>query len=86
MELVSNASLDHLSSWQARETRQLMKKMKRHLSVLRTQFAYALLYENDQAKAAKTIRISIKVARMHPHLGEVVSERELMDLAVCCKK
>lgn len=86
VELVSNASLDHLSSWQACETRQLMKKMKRHLSVLRTQFAYALLYENDQAKAAKIRQRFEKVARMHPHPGEVVSERELMDLAICCKK
>ena len=58
-----------------------MKTMKDTPSILRTQYAIALLYENDKAKA-ETIKAQFeKRAKTYPYPHEIDSERDLMKLA-----
>lgn len=58
-----------------------MKAMKDTPSILRTQYAIALLYENDKAKA-ETIKAQFeKRAKTYPYPHEINSERDLMKLA-----
>ena len=55
--------------------------MKDNPSILRTQYALALLYKNDKAKA-ETIKAQFeKRAKTYPYPHEIDSERELMMLA-----
>ena len=58
-----------------------MKAMKDTLSILRTQYAIALLYDGDKAKA-ETIKAQFeKRAKTYPYPHEIDSERDLMKLA-----
>ena len=58
-----------------------MKAMKDTLSILRTQYAIALLYDGDKAKA-ETIKAQFeKRAKTYPYPHEIDSERELMAIA-----
>ena len=58
-----------------------MKTMKDTLSILRTQYAIALLYDGDQSKA-ETIKAQFeKRAKTYPYPHEIDSERDLMKLA-----
>ena len=61
--------------------RKFMKNMKKFPSVLRTQYAYALLGEGDRAKAEKIKKVFDKVGKSYPYPVEWAGERELMDLA-----
>ena len=58
-----------------------MKAMKRFPSVLRTQYAYALLAERNEKNAGKYTALFEKTARRHPYQAEIESERELVEIA-----
>ena len=58
-----------------------MRSMKDTPSILRTQYAIALLYDGDQSKA-ETIKAQFeKRAKTYPYPHEIDSERDLMKLA-----
>jgi len=59
-----------------------MKQMAGMIYVLRTEYAYALIYENDSEKADKILQAFEKAAAKHPYRVEVESERELIVQAV----
>ena len=59
----------------------IMKQMKDFPSVLRTEYACALLKEGDKEKAERIRRRFEKVAARCPYPGDVQNERELMDIA-----
>ncbi|MBR5533905.1 MAG: M50 family metallopeptidase, partial [Ruminiclostridium sp.] len=61
--------------------KKFMKNMKKFPSVLRTQYAYALLGQGDRAEAEKIEAQFQKVGRSYPYPVEWEGERELMDLA-----
>lgn len=63
------------------ENQQLMKAMKTHPAILRTQYALALLKEKDAAKAEKLLADFEAAAKKHPNPQEIVGEREL--IAAC---
>ena len=65
------------------DSRQLafMKNMASAPSVLRTQYAVALLYENDMEKAQRLKGKFEKCANTYPSVGEIVSENELIKIA-----
>lgn len=63
------------------DTRKIMKAMKNHLGVLRTEYALALLGENDPEKAAGIEAQFDKAAGKWPSRADVESERELMEHA-----
>ena len=58
-----------------------MKAMKDTPSILRTQYAIALLYENDKTKAEPIKAQFEKRAKTYPYPHEIDSERDLMKLA-----
>lgn len=71
----------------ARETartavqQKIMKQMKDFPSVLRIEYACALLKEGDRAGAERIRARFEKLAGRYPYPGDVQSERELMDIA-----
>ena len=69
-----------LSQMKDKQLVQFMKSMKKFPSVLRTQYAYALLIENDRKKAEKLRTQFEKIMKSHPYEGEVKSEWELIRL------
>ena len=54
--------------------------MKNFPSVLRTEYAYALLCEKDTVKADKVKNQFEKCAKTYPYQNDVQSERELMEI------
>ena len=62
-------------------TKKFMKQMKNFPSVIRTEYAYALLCERDLAKADKFKEQFEKCAKTYPYPNDVQSERNLMELA-----
>lgn len=59
----------------------IMKQMKDFPSVLRIEYACALLKEGDRAGAERISARFEKLAGRYPYPGDVQSERELMDIA-----
>ena len=64
-----------------KEQLRFMKTMKGLPPIYRTEYAYALLAEQDAAKAEKALAAFDKMAKHYPHEQEIASERELMALA-----
>lgn len=64
-----------------REQQRFMKSMKRDLTVLRTQYIYALLHDRNEQHAAALRAQFEKTAQSHPYPVELKPERELMDIA-----
>ena len=56
------------------------KQMKNNISVVRTQYAIALLLDNDENKAKILREHFEKCANTHPYASEIHTEREMIDL------
>ena len=61
--------------------RQIMKAMRRHPSILRTQYAEALLRRHDAALADESMAAFEEAAKDYPYPQEIENERELIALA-----
>ncbi len=81
IELLGENRAERLQSWRTKELEQFMKSMRSFPSVLRTQYAYALLGEGDTEKAANYKARFEKAAASYPYPSDMQSERELMVLA-----
>lgn len=66
--------------WLDKEQKQFMQVMKSNLSILRTEYAIALLLDKDTARADKLLTQFEKQAKRYPYPQEVQSERELIEL------
>jgi len=53
--------------------------MKKFPSILRTEYAIALLYENNKEKANIIKAEFEKIAKTYPYQNDIISERELLD-------
>ncbi|MBQ9933076.1 MAG: hypothetical protein IJO69_04495 [Ruminiclostridium sp.] len=80
-ELLFENRPERLERMLTKGQRKFMKNMKKYPSVLRTQYAYALLGEGDRAKAEKLEGQFRKVGKSYPYPVEWEGERELIDLA-----
>ena len=81
VELVGENRSEVIERMMTKEQKRFMKAMKRFPSVLRTQYALALLSEKNTAKA-ETVRNDFeKIAKTYPYPQEINSERELMKIA-----
>ena len=67
------------------EQKKFMTAMKNYPSVIRTQYAMALLGEKDRTKADKIKQLFEKRAKTYPYPCEIQSERELMEKAKTAK-
>lgn len=63
------------------QLKKFVKAMKNYPSVLRMQYAYALLSERNTTKADKIKSAFEKMAKKHPYPSEIESEKELMNIA-----
>jgi len=81
VELLGERRAELLSSWLSKPQKKLMHAMKNFPSVIRTEYALALLSENDRAKAEKTAARFERYAKTYPYAGDIESERELMRTA-----
>lgn len=77
-ELLNGAPGEITASLATRENQQMMKAMKSHPAILCTQYALALLKDQDAAKAEKLLADFESAAKKHPHPQEITGERELI--------
>ncbi|MCD7893799.1 MAG: hypothetical protein LUG60_08880 [Erysipelotrichaceae bacterium] len=79
IELIQG-NTDNAKKLYTRELQKFIKSMKRYPSILRMQYTYALLVEDNQEKADK-IQIKFNKLKHYPYMGEIQSEEELMSIA-----
>ena len=65
--------------------RKVMKLMRRFPSVMRTEYAYALLAEDDALRAKGLLSQFETCAEAYPYAAEIQSERELIQIALEAK-
>lgn len=81
MEMIGKNRRNVLDGMLTKEQQKIMKAMKQYPSVLRTEYAYALLSEKDTGKAEDALKRFRKAAEAYPYPGEIRAEQELIDLA-----
>lgn len=80
-ELIGENRREALIELLTKEQKDILKRMKTEITVLRTQYAYSLLYDKNIEKAAKIKKEFEMLAKHSPYPEELRSERELMDHA-----
>ena len=80
-ELIHDNRKEILEEMLTREQIKFMKAMKKFPSVVRTEYAYALLALKDTAKVNAARELFEKVAKTYPYPSDVQSERELIGIA-----
>ena len=80
-ELIQDNRKEILAEMHTKEQIQFMKAMKQFPSVVRTEYAYALLALKDTAKANAALNLFEKAAKTYPYPSDVQAERELMEIA-----
>ena len=81
LELLEKGPEADVSDLQDKKMVQFLRQMKSFPSVLRTQYALALLHERDEKKAAEVLDRFEKMAKAYPAPADIESERELLALA-----
>ena len=75
--LVNNSDAD-ISSLLTPELKKIMRAMKTFPAVIRTEYAIALLVENDENKATKILREFDKNTKNYPYQQDAIFERSLI--------
>ena len=81
VELIRENRPESLEALRTKDQLKFMKSMKKYPSVLRTEYAYALLAEKDPEKAQTVMEAFEKAARTYPNPNDITIERELMETA-----
>ena len=81
VELIRGNRPEALEALRTKDQLKFMKSMKKYPSVLRTEYAYALLAEKDPEKAQTVMEAFEKAARTYPNPNDITIERELMETA-----
>lgn len=81
VELIGENRSEVVADMMSKEQKKFMKAMKRYPSVLRTQYAHALLLERNSEKSQKIKNEFEKIAKTYPYSQEIEAERGLMVLA-----
>lgn len=82
--LLEGTDLQELQAWFTPEFRHFLKKERKNISVLRMNYAYALLAKYNPEEAAQKRLEFDRIARSYPYSAVVENERELLDLADQC--
>ena len=80
VEMISKNRPEILDGMRTKEQMKLMKAMKKYPSVLRTEYAYALLAEKNTDNAETVRKQFEKSAKSYPYPSEIDGERELMEI------
>ncbi len=85
-ELIGDGNREKVGQLLTKELQATMKQMKTMLTIIRTEYVLALLYDHKPDEAAKLEALFEKQASKYPHPAEVQSERAFMQLAKEKKK
>lgn len=80
-ELIRENRNEKIEQLMDEQQKKFMKLMKNYPSILRTEYAYALLLKKDETQAAKIKATFEKVAKKHPYQSDINAERELITYA-----
>lgn len=80
LELVNGRPGEYVAKLEDKAIQQFAKAMKDYPSIIRVQYAVALLKDKDEKKAQEIRNRFDKVAARYPHESEIIGERELMAL------
>lgn len=83
IELITENRKEVLEAFLTDGQKKFMTAMGEYPSVIRTEYAYALLCEQDAAKAEKFKNQFEECAKTYPYPVDVQAERELMEIAEC---
>ena len=64
-----------------KQQKSFMQSMKKNPTIIRTEYACALLLENDSIKAEKIKQQFEKCVVSYPYTSDIESERELINIA-----
>lgn len=79
-ELVERRNISEAIYLHNKEFEKFVKQMKTSPSVIRSEYAYALIAEKDEEKAEELLKRFEKVAKTYPYPRDIEGERELIDL------
>lgn len=85
IELISRNRKDVVNGYLTKEQKNFMKAMKNYPSVIRTEYAYALLCKEDEEQGEKIQKQFEKCAKTYPLSSDIKTERGLMQLAYDAK-
>ncbi len=80
-EMIRGNRKEVLDGMLDKQQKKFMKAMKKYPSVIRTEYAYALLAEKDPVKARSVREAFDKYMQKYPYPSEAKAERELMEKA-----
>lgn len=80
-ELIAENRDDVIEELHDKYYKKFVKAMKNFPSVIRTEYAYSILYKKDKEKAKKIMEKFEKTAKTYPYASEIEAEREL--IAIC---
>ncbi len=78
IELINENRRDVIDSMLSPELKKFIKAMKKYPSVIRTQYALAVLHDKNKSAADKYMKLFEKVAKIHPYPCETEAENELI--------
>ena len=81
MELITKNRAEILDRMRSKDQQKYMKALRNYPSVLRTEYAWALLHDKDQTKADTVLQQFEKHAKLYPYPSEITGERELLEIA-----
>ena len=81
VEMISKNRKEILDEMRTRDQMKVMKAMKKYPSVLRTEYVYTLLAEQNPKKAEKLMAQFRQCAKSYPYPSEIEGESQLMTLA-----
>ncbi len=80
-ELIRENRREVIEKLHTKDLQKFMKTMKDYPSVIRTEYAYALLALKDMEKAEQIRKHFEKIGETHPYPGDVQSEQDMMKIA-----
>lgn len=82
IELITQCRSEVIENMLSTTQKATMKAMKDYPSIIRTEYAYALLFDNDREKADKILEKFESIAENYPYESEISAERELINIAI----
>lgn len=79
-ELLGDEDSEIIESLYTKSQKWFMSLMQNSPAVLRTEYAYAMLYEKNADKAAQIRERFEKCAKIYPYAADIESERELLEV------
>lgn len=81
LELIGEKNEELINRLYDKNIKLFMSRMKNSPSIIRIEYAYALIFEKDRQKAEKLSLAFDKIAKSYPYSAEIAGERELMQAA-----